>query len=41
MPNHMSDDVLWVYLGDAARELEVSPPTLDRMIRMSEEEEFG
>ncbi len=36
MSNHMSDDVHWVDKGEAARELEVSLSTLDRMIRKGE-----
>ena len=35
---HMTDDVHWVDKGEAARELEVSLSTLDRMIRKGEVE---
>ncbi len=38
MSNHVSDDVHWVDKGEAARELEVSLSTLDRMIRKGEVE---
>ena len=38
MSNHVSDDVHWVDKGEAARELEVSLSTLDRMIRRGEVE---